>query len=78
VIELRKVTPIITIILSLYCNNLNNGKSSFKLRVVSISDSIATRYTANMEKKFADGYVIWQSDFDTNGGKYAETIDYKI
>jgi hypothetical protein len=48
------------------------------LRVVSISDSIATRYTANMEKKFADGYVIWQSDFDTNGGKYAETIDYKI
>ena len=48
------------------------------MRVVFISDLIATRYTANMEKKFADGYVIWQSDFDTNGGRYAKTINYKI
>ena len=31
-----------------------------------------------LEKKFADGYIIWQSDFDTNGGRYAKTINYKI
>jgi hypothetical protein len=48
------------------------------MRVVFISDSIATRYTANMEKKFAVGYIIGQSDFDTNGGRYAKTINYKI
>ena len=31
-----------------------------------------------LEKKFADGYIIWQSEFDTNGGRYAKTINYKI
>ena len=31
-----------------------------------------------LEKKFADGDIIWQSDFDTNGSRYAKTINYKI